>query len=383
MSLSSLVRILASVCIGSLMSQATALASEIPSACQWVPAFTAPGLDGSSFDSPVTVHTSIVFDDGSGARLWFGGSFENAGPLRAKGLVAWDGLTWSHVKGGLSGIVYTLALLNRGAGPELYVGGEFTLPGVPGNVYVAKWNGAGWTDLGGPDGPVASLAVYNSHIIAGGNFDSADGIAMKNIAKWNGAVWSAIGGGVQGASSYTMEVTALAVLNLNGVNSLYAGGNFTQAGSSSAAGIAKWDGIAWSPVGSGISGHFVTLATFDDGTGPALFAGGYFSIGGQFRSIAKWQNNVWTSNPSLSNSLAEVESLFVLNDGSGPALYVGGWFLEPYAGGLAKWDNSQWVQLGVFNERIRAAAFYDNGKGNSLYAGGGRGQGNSCCTASR
>jgi hypothetical protein len=42
--------------------------------------------------------------------------------------------------------------------------------------------------------------------------------------------------------------------------------------------IAKWDGVSWSPLGSGILGAFVwTLKVYDDGNGPALYAGGYFS----------------------------------------------------------------------------------------------------------
>lgn len=55
-------------------------------------------------------------------------------------------------------------------------------------------------------------------------------------------------------------------------------GNFglTVAGGVPASRIAKWDGASWSALGSGLN-RFEgarSLAVFDDGTGPALYAGG-------------------------------------------------------------------------------------------------------------
>jgi hypothetical protein len=43
-----------------------------------------------------------------------------------------------------------------------------------------------------------------------------------------------------------------------------------------AKGIARWNGTAWSPLGSGMSSTVNALTVFDDGTGPALYAGGSF-----------------------------------------------------------------------------------------------------------
>ena len=56
--------------------------------------------------------------------------------------------------------------------------------------------------------------------------------------------------------------------------------------------IAKWDGTAWAPLGSGIEEccFVLALAGFDDGTGPALYVGGNFALAGGVpsRNIAKW-----------------------------------------------------------------------------------------------
>jgi len=64
---------------------------------------------------------------------------------------------------------------------------------------------------------------------------------------------------------------------------LYAGGIFASAGSGAVRNIAKWDGASWSALGSGLDGgglEVSALTVFDDGTGPALFASGKFTIAG-------------------------------------------------------------------------------------------------------
>ena len=64
---------------------------------------------------------------------------------------------------------------------------------------------------------------------------------------------------------------------------LYAGGTFTTAGGVIANNIAKWNpGVpgAWFPLGSGMNADLRALGVFDDGTGPALYAGGYFTTAG-------------------------------------------------------------------------------------------------------
>jgi len=72
---------------------------------------------------------------------------------------------------------------------------------------------------------------------------------------------------------------------------LYAGGVFTTAGEVAAPGIAQWDGTRWAALGPGMSNSPVlALTAFDDGTGPALYAGGEFTIAGGRSSanMGKW-----------------------------------------------------------------------------------------------
>ena len=125
----------------------------------------------------------------------------------------------------------------------------------------------------------------------------------------------------------------------------------------------------------GAAGVVNSLTVFDDGTGPALYAGGGFgSIAGVLLNrIAKWDGANWSPLGSGLNS--EVFSLVVHDDGSGAALYVGGRFTEAGgipAGGIAKWDGSSWSSLaGGLVGRVRAMAVFDDGGGDELYVGGG------------
>ncbi len=91
------------------------------------------------------------------------------------------------------------------------------------------------------------------------------------------------------------SVFALASFNDSSGPALYAGGFFSMAGTVATNGVARWNGTAWSGVGgsgldfSGLS----SLAVFDDGTGPARYAGGYLHhiSGVTATCIAKWKRN--------------------------------------------------------------------------------------------
>ncbi|NOT32369.1 MAG: HYR domain-containing protein [Planctomycetes bacterium] len=89
-----------------------------------------------------------------------------------------------------------------------------------------------------------------------------------------------------------------------------------------------------------MNGSVYSLTVYDDGSGPALHAGGNFSSagGGAASGVAKWDGSSWAALRSgMSNP---VQALTVYDDGSGPALYAGGDFLSAPDSGdsyLAKW----------------------------------------------
>jgi hypothetical protein len=159
---------------------------------------------------------------------------------------------------------------------------------------------------------------------------------------------------------------------------LYAGGTFQSAGGVSASRIARWDGQGWSPLGSGMNNTVESLAVFDDGSGPSLYAGGLFTTaGGQAANhIARWDGQGWS--PLGAGTDNSVSAMIVFDDGSGagPALYAGGHFDS--AGGLeanhvARWNGQGWSTLDRgTNDAVRGLAAGDvgSGAGPALFAGG-------------
>jgi hypothetical protein len=308
------------------------------------------GFGGGFWESPwlsppPSVHALAVFDDGSGPALYVGGHFDGAGAVTANGIAQWSGASWSSLGSGMAwegmnGDVDALAVFDDGSGPALYAAGYFTTAGGVAASHIAKWDGASWSPLGSGVGEqysqVYALAVFDDGsgpaLYAGGGFVTAGGIDARHVAQWDGANWSALDSGTNG------WVRALAVIDLGNGPALYAGGEFTVAGGVSANRIAKWDGTSWSPLGGGVGGARVSaLAAFDDGSGPALYAGGGTTNTSGF--VRKWDGASWSLLGSGMND--EVLSLATFDDGFGPGLHVGGTFTTVNglaANRIAKWS---------------------------------------------
>jgi trimeric autotransporter adhesin len=168
---------------------------------------------------------------------------------------------------------------------KLYAGGEFaTMGGVANTAGIAYWDGAAWnaltTGVSGGAATVRAIAVApNGDIYVAGDFTLAGGVANTDgIAKWNGSAWSALGTGVSGG---TARVGALA---FDSLGNLYAGGVFTAMGGvANTARIAKWNGSAWSALSTGMSAEVFALVV-----DPAnnLYAGGVFGTAGGVAATA-------------------------------------------------------------------------------------------------
>jgi len=303
---------------------------------KWSPLGT--GIGGAA----PAVYALTVFDDGGGSALYAGGKFTTAGGVSANRIAKWNGSSWSALGSGLNDEMASLTVFDDGTGPALYAGGSFTTAGGVSANRIAKWNGSSWSALGsGMNNWVSVLTVFDDGtgpaLYVGGNFTTAGGGSANRIAKWNGSNWSALGSGISDV------VWALTAFDDGNGPALYAGGFFTTAGGTSVNNIAKWNGSGWSGLGGGTNNEVFILKVFDDGTGPALYAGGYFSTAGgvSANSIAKWNPGApgtWSALGSGVN--IDVDALTVFDDGSGPALYAGGNFTT--AGGvnanyIAKW----------------------------------------------
>lgn len=242
-----------------------------------------------------------------------------------------------------------------GPGPvhdELIVGGSFaTASNVANTTNLAAWNGGNWLSLGTPpNGAVWSLAVWQGRLYAGGGFTTVGGITGNGIASLSGTAWAPLGSGMSGG--FAPAVFAMKVFNDGAGERLYAGGRFGALGGVNGL-IARWDGASWLPVGGGLAGtspfaDIEAMAVFDDdGPGPhtpALYAGGNGLVrpgmGDSMRSVYKWDGAAWS--PVGQDMGGRTTSLAVFDDGAGPALYAAG-TAQPGINYFARLVNGQWA----------------------------------------
>ena len=305
------------------------------------------GLDGPA-ESMTLFQNSLVV----------GGIFMEAGEIRANHIAAWDDSSWSGLgqgMGGMEGSVTALAVYN----------GQIILPGRTGGhgggISLFAWNGENWITIGsGFNDIVRALAVYDGRLIAAGDFNSKGPQSLNHIAAWDGSNWEPLGDGINGG------VENLFVYG----NLLIVGGTFDMAGGTTANRIASWDGSNWSALGSGISGGMrpeVSVMTEYNGK---LIAGGLFDSAGDMAvsNIASWDGNSWTALGDGTNTA--ISGLAVYDN----LLIAGGDFTS--AGGypvsrIASWDGANWGPLDdgldgdvnclqVYNGRLIAAGNFGN-----------------------
>lgn len=211
----------------------------------------------------------------------------------------------------------------------------------PGDPFFPPWK---WSELEAGERPadpgsgpretndtVYALTTYSGDLIAAGSFTWAGATTANRIARWDGIDWYSLGSGMDG------DVYALMVFD----GDLIAGGAFGQAGGAPANYIAKWDGASWTQFPEEPDDEVHALAVFE---GDLIAAGRFVEAGGDtVKYIARWNGASWVSLGSGLNDWAV--SLTVHNDN----LIVGGWFTE--AGGdvanyIASWDGVSWTPLG-------------------------------------
>lgn len=361
----------------------------------------------------------------------FGGYFNIVGSDTSQGIGGWNTLTgsWENFNRGLSNQyeedpAYAYAMIQKGN--ELYVGGKFSKAGATAARGFARWNGSQWSEVGGGVNDwIRDLALDSQgNIIAAGYFDSAGTVAANGIAKWDGVNWQSKGGGISPyPGSEKPDVRAIEIVN----NEIYVTGAFLTAGSSKVASVAKWNGTAWSTLGTGVFnnstgyagtgtslqvvnnklyiGGYITRADeqlfsnvasrdlnagyyskLSDGSpehgifdgylfsasqsAGKIFAGGAFSIigGAKAKNIAVFKDGQWSS---LGEGI-DGEIYTVLADGD--SVYAGGSFGlagTDTAYHIARWNGDKWSSVGIGVGGVpNASVNVIRKKGNYLYVGG-------------
>jgi hypothetical protein len=198
---------------------------------------------------------------------------------------------------------------------------------------------------------VDAILEDNADVYVAGKFtfDITNGLPAYGIAKWDGVSWSPLGTGIF-ATGPGAGVASL--IKFNG--ELYAAGSFTTAGGVTANHIAKWNGASWSALGTGTNGsNIFSLAVYKN----ELYAAGNFTTAGGITApgIAKWNGSSWSAVGSgVSNSLA----IIVYNE----ELYISN------SSGLYTWDGANLSSLStisathfiVYNTDLYASGNFTN-----------------------
>lgn len=288
----------------------------------------------------------VPYNPGSGERLYLVGAFNGIrfGGVElpdSRGVVAWDGTTTTTLPGSpfaqplhfaQTGSVWNNKLVVAGAGgfnPQM--------------ALLTLWDGTTWTTYRDQFEGVVAPVIFATESFGGnlyfaGRFDRIrmpDGSGgtvtteSRNVMGFDGTRFFSVGGGVIRLSSVQGFGMSLKTFNDGSGDALYIGGSFNSSADGSVAlpGVARWNGTTLTPVGQGFPISQVrSLEVYNDGTGPALFAAGTFATdapGAPMLRLAKLVGNTWIQvaggvgvNPSR---------LVVLPDGR---LAVGGSFTE-------------------------------------------------------
>lgn len=188
-----------------------------------------------------------------------------------------DGI-WNIMNYGMNNSVADLEFGRKG---ELVAGGAFDIVNYDPDAIdpfrdsdlVTYWDGQKWVQM--VPGSSGGLFVVNDVAIAAngdiyvtGDFTSIGGVAANRIARWNGSAWSALGTGLNNDGIH---------ISIDARGNLYVGGDFTTAGGITANRIARWDGSKWHGLGqyNGFNNQVFSIAVSPDGD--YLYVGGAFT----------------------------------------------------------------------------------------------------------
>lgn len=290
--------------------------------------YTIRRWNGTSWSSIGTMHGSgeAVVQLTSGDVVVGGTVYDVFGPGQSNtgvtNAAVWNGTTWRQIGPPLED---PFAVTSVAAHPN----GDLVAGAWSGGYRVLRCDGTTWQRVGAAfDFTVLCVATAaNGDILAGGGFAAVGGVPAPGVARWNGTAWSPIG-------SFTSSNHVGALLPLpNG--DIIAGGNFLPAGSPQWENVARWNGTAWVPMGTGLPGTVLGLALAPNGD---ILACGWFNLAGS--RVARWNGTAWLPVGVLPDGVFAVTAM------PNGDIIAAGTFLAAGIQRIARWNGTSWQPLG-------------------------------------
>jgi hypothetical protein len=251
----------------------------------------------------------------------------------------------------------------KSSGPTLYIGAKILNTNT--NVArdkVYKWDGTTWSAIGnGFNNRILAIEIHGGNVYAAGEFTTgnAANTTLNRIAKWDAATsaWLAVSSGMNN----TIRCLTVGVVD----GSLYAGGDFTNAGTSVIRRVAKMTVISgisyWSNVtGSKFPNNTVysiqTKASPQSGFNDIYIAGAFTTIGTTtlteaYGRIAMYRNYSIGGSPNWFHLGTEMnDTVFDMRIDNQGGLYAAGAFTTAngqVANRIAYWNSANWFALGT------------------------------------
>jgi hypothetical protein len=331
------------------------------------------GTGGAANTASLNGAVYALINDGSG-NIYAAGAFTKAGPRPAPHLAAWISgdhqwlgsgelpTSWSSHP--LNGDIH--AMVWDGTGARLFVGGTFTnADGDPGADFLAVWDQNRWKPFCSPapafGGNVSSLQIIGSTLYVGGAFQNGAGIPGANYL-----IACDLSTGVARAVGKPGDLNGgVYALTADAGGTLYVGGQFSNVANTPAADhVASYDG-AWHPLGLGVPDYVRSLAA----SGNDVYIGtDSVDVAGipQADHVARWNGSAWSAlganSAGTDGWLPKTAFIYAIAATSSQVVVTGSFQnadANPAADHIACFDGSKWAPLG------------SNGAGNGPWIGNG------------
>lgn len=282
----------------------------------------------------------------SSGRLVVTGSFlQIQDPARrADSVAVLQAGVWSSLAGPASGLAGGDCLFATTRGRTLALGAP-SFAGAQVVVGAAEWTTSGWAPLAGSPRLVhanVAATLANGDLVVGGTSPtsappwSVGGQPAGPLVRYDGSTWTRFGG--FGIQPNGQGVLSLRSLLPRSDGSLIVGGAFGSLGGVPVSSIARWDGLTWRPLGSGVTGEVRAIAQLPNGD--LVVAGTFWNCGAVFcLNVARWNGAAWSPmGAGIGSPFSRVEELVVLRNGDVLACGQTG-----AADFLVRWDGTAWV----------------------------------------